>query len=238
MSDSTFRDLVAFSRGSAATRVNEAGQLVSVPANVPRFDYDRATLDPRGLLLESAGANPDGSNRAPDNTKVTLNADWFNAASGVWLVEFEYPGAGEHTVIELVSDPLVFGIKVIDGDVIGYCGDIRVALDTALPGVVTAVALGFGPNGARVARNGIVGQLSAARVKRVTDVALGETFTAAKQIDARVRLLRYLGSASSESELAALVPGDEWADMTSFLAENYGDFFIPLCAQLDATLNS
>ena len=238
MSDSTFRDLVAFGRASTATRINEAGRLETVAANVPRFDYDAATLDPRGLLLESAGANPDASARAPDNTKVTLNADWFNPGGGVWLVEFEYPGDGEHTVIEVVSDPFVFGIKVVDGDVIGYCGDVRVALDTALPGVVANVALGFGPDGARVARNGIVGQLTAAQIKRVTDVALGQTLGAIKQIDGRMRSTRYIGTATSATELAALAPGDEWAAITSYLSDTYGDIFISLSAQLDAALHT
>lgn len=45
---------LTFSRASAATRINAAGDEESVGANVLRFDYDPVTLAPRGALLESA----------------------------------------------------------------------------------------------------------------------------------------------------------------------------------------
>jgi hypothetical protein len=44
-------------RASAGWAFNSAGVLTSYATNVPRFDYDPATLAPRGLLLEEARTN-------------------------------------------------------------------------------------------------------------------------------------------------------------------------------------
>ena len=48
---------VEVARASSATCVDAAGLVVSVGANQPRMDHDPITLEPRGLLLERAGAN-------------------------------------------------------------------------------------------------------------------------------------------------------------------------------------
>ena len=48
---------VTFSRSSAATRVGQDGLIQTVAVNTPRFDYDPATLSPRGLLIEEARTN-------------------------------------------------------------------------------------------------------------------------------------------------------------------------------------
>jgi len=53
----TFDQLITFSRTSAATYVNSAGNVVSAPAGTPRFDYDPVTLQPRGLLIEEQRTN-------------------------------------------------------------------------------------------------------------------------------------------------------------------------------------
>lgn len=53
----SFDQLITFSRTSAATYVNSAGNVVSASANVARFDYDPATLAPKGLLIESQRTN-------------------------------------------------------------------------------------------------------------------------------------------------------------------------------------
>jgi hypothetical protein len=42
---------------NTATRVNSSGFVEGVNANLPRFDYDPATLAPRGLLIEEARTN-------------------------------------------------------------------------------------------------------------------------------------------------------------------------------------
>lgn len=46
-----------FTRSSSATRVNTAGVVETVPANVPRFDHDPVTLAPLGLLVEQQSTN-------------------------------------------------------------------------------------------------------------------------------------------------------------------------------------
>ncbi|MFL9860806.1 hypothetical protein PQR72_34580 [Paraburkholderia madseniana] len=238
MSDSTFGDLFAFSRTSTAWRTNAAGQSEQVPADVPRFDYDPATKAPRGLLIEPAGSNPDNSARAPDHTKVTLNLDWFNPTRGVWVVQFEYPGAGQCTVLEVNASGVVFGLEVVDGNVFAYFGTDRYALDTAMGGVITQIVLAYGPNGVRAARNGVVVELSAARVQRVTDVRLGETSAAAQQLDSRMVSVGYVGRAASVAEIAAYATSDEWADISDYIAQSFGDGFVPLSAALDTAINT
>jgi len=48
---------VTFGRSSAATRVGQDGLIQTVAVDTPRFDYDPATLSPRGLLIEEARTN-------------------------------------------------------------------------------------------------------------------------------------------------------------------------------------
>lgn len=48
---------ITFTRGSAATRVNALGQIEVVGNNVPRFDYDPVTRQPKGLLIEELRTN-------------------------------------------------------------------------------------------------------------------------------------------------------------------------------------
>ncbi|QTH23717.1 hypothetical protein HRJ34_09540 [Rhizorhabdus wittichii] len=57
LAESTFDSRIAFTRGSAATRVNAAGIIETVGNNVPRFDYDPVTLEMRGLLIEEPRTN-------------------------------------------------------------------------------------------------------------------------------------------------------------------------------------
>jgi hypothetical protein len=42
---------------NTATRVNSSGLIETVNADLPRFDYDRTTLAPKGLLIEEARTN-------------------------------------------------------------------------------------------------------------------------------------------------------------------------------------
>lgn len=238
MSDPTFSDLVAFTRASAAWRIDPDGQPEQVAVNTPSFDYDPTTKASRGLLIESAGANPDNSVRAPDDVKVTLNPDWFNPTQGVWVVVFEYPGDGQHTVLEVNASGVLFGLEVVDGNVFAYFGAIRYALEAALPGVVTQIVLGYGQDGVRAARNGVVVEMSAARVQRVMDVRLGETTTAVRQLDSRMVSMGYVGKVASAAEIAAYAAPDEWSAITGYIAQNFGDSFVVLSAQLDTAINS
>lgn len=54
----TLDSRITFTRAlNTATRVNSSGLIETVNANIPRFDYDPVTLQPRGLLIEEARTN-------------------------------------------------------------------------------------------------------------------------------------------------------------------------------------
>jgi hypothetical protein len=55
--------------GNTATVINSSGYVVPISANLPRFDYDPATLACKGLLIEEA------------RTNVILNSNDFSQAS-------------------------------------------------------------------------------------------------------------------------------------------------------------
>jgi len=55
--NSTLGAGAVFTRASTGTYYNASGVLVQAAINTPRFDYDPATLQPRGLLLEDASTN-------------------------------------------------------------------------------------------------------------------------------------------------------------------------------------
>ncbi|WP_017517034.1 phage head spike fiber domain-containing protein [Pseudomonas nitroreducens] len=57
LTQKNFADLITLSRNSSAWRFNAMGLLESVPANEPRFDYDRLTHQLRGLLIEEQRTN-------------------------------------------------------------------------------------------------------------------------------------------------------------------------------------
>lgn len=62
---------VGFSRAdNNATRINASGAIEVVNADLPRFDYDPVTLQPRGLLIEDGKEN------------LLRNSGWLNAVSG------------------------------------------------------------------------------------------------------------------------------------------------------------
>ena len=48
---------ITFSRGSIGTRVNRNGLIETIPANLPRFDFDPVTGECRGLLIEESRQN-------------------------------------------------------------------------------------------------------------------------------------------------------------------------------------
>lgn len=62
-------DGITFTRASTALSFNSAGTLTSAATNVPRLDYNPATLQPRGLLIEEARTN-----------LLTYSAEFDNAA--------------------------------------------------------------------------------------------------------------------------------------------------------------
>lgn len=76
-----FAELITFTRASQAWRFNASGLLVQEANDVPRYDYDPVTLQPRGLLIEEARTNLvtrssefDNAAWAKTNMNVTANA--------------------------------------------------------------------------------------------------------------------------------------------------------------------
>jgi hypothetical protein len=56
--ETTLDSRITFTRsGTTATRVNSSGNIESVAANTPRFDYDPVTLALKGLLIEKGTTN-------------------------------------------------------------------------------------------------------------------------------------------------------------------------------------
>lgn len=80
-----FADIITFTRASSGTYFDSAGVMQTATTNVPRFDYDPATLAAKGLLIEPAATNLLLRSREFDNaswikTDTTITA---NAANGV-----------------------------------------------------------------------------------------------------------------------------------------------------------
>jgi len=103
---------ITFSRADATTCAsyyNAMGLLTQAAANVPRFDYDPITLQPKGLLIEESRtnlltysqdfsnaawtkdtnvSNSSGTNTAPDGT-LTANTISYSASTTGWRATFQ-----------------------------------------------------------------------------------------------------------------------------------------------------
>ena len=72
-----------FTRASSAWAFNSAGALTSFATNAPRFDYDKDTLAPKGLLIEEARTNSLRNNSNTGAGVGTLPTNWSVIAAGV-----------------------------------------------------------------------------------------------------------------------------------------------------------
>jgi len=68
---------ITFTRASSATQYNSAGTLISVGSDVARFDYDPATLAPKGLLIEEQRTNLVLNSDALSTQSVTVTAQAY-----------------------------------------------------------------------------------------------------------------------------------------------------------------
>lgn len=103
-----FAAIINFSRPTAATRVNAAGQIETLAANVPRFDYDPRTRKPLGLRLSA-----DLGESALINKSLFYRED-----VGIWAID------GEFTNASLINDA-VHGINGSGTLVIAYKNGIE-----------------------------------------------------------------------------------------------------------------
>ena len=80
----TLDSRITFTRAlDTATRVNSNGFIETVNANIPRFDYDPVTLQPRGLLVEEARSNFIlQSNTLTSNADATVTANAATSPDG------------------------------------------------------------------------------------------------------------------------------------------------------------
>ncbi len=113
----SFDQLITFSRTSAATYVNSAGNVVSAPAGTPRFDYDPATLAPKGLLIESQRTNlllrseefDDAAWIKTAGTSITANAT--TAPDGTSTADQWVKGSGTTGAADLYCDMAVAALN-------------------------------------------------------------------------------------------------------------------------------
>lgn len=100
-----FTDLMALARSTAGWSFDANGFLVEAGANEPRHDHDPVTLAYRGVLLESAATNLQGSSEDFGSadwtpTRVAVTSDAAAGPSGAALADrlTENTEAGSHTL--------------------------------------------------------------------------------------------------------------------------------------------
>lgn len=176
-------EAISFTRsGSVSTRWNPSGFIETIGANLPRFDYDRSTLAPRGLLVEEQRTNivlqsPNLDNTSSpwqNNTSFTITAK-TSVISGYTAYSHQGLGLGSsgrtqnttltasttYTLSAIIEEEtaLQFAWGLFDNTAGAFRG---LALFTWSTGLITTgagtiissavVNLGTGPNGGRLRR--------------------------------------------------------------------------------------
>lgn len=101
----TFSDIITFTRASTATYFDSTGTLQSAAIDVPRLDYNPATLAARGLLIEEQRTNSIRNNTmvgAVAGTPGTLPTNWPSTAGAGTLVQ-EIVGTGTDAGITYID---------------------------------------------------------------------------------------------------------------------------------------
>ena len=96
----TLDSRITFTRSTTGTFVGSNGLIQTAAINAPRFDYNPATLSPRGLLIEEQRTNSVVHSEELDNgawhkDHITLTVNAATAPSGTTTAEKAIPNNGE-----------------------------------------------------------------------------------------------------------------------------------------------
>ena len=132
----------AFNRASAGWSFNATGTLAQVAADVPRFDYNPATLACRGLLLDESRTNGIRNPRAEGaaaGTPGTAPTNWFTATgtgvvhsivgtgteSGIPYCDVRFAGTASGTVNLSLNFETTTAIAAVSGQTWTGSGFVR-----------------------------------------------------------------------------------------------------------------
>ncbi|QUN29556.1 hypothetical protein KB879_06300 [Cupriavidus sp. KK10] len=113
LTSKNFSDIVAFTRASAAWRYSSGGILVQESANVPRLDYDPATLAARGLLVEEQRTN------LVLQSENFSNSYWIKTAIAV-ATSAQLAPDGALSAFDITENNGAAGSKELAGSAIAY----------------------------------------------------------------------------------------------------------------------
>lgn len=156
MTSYAFADLITFTRASAATYVNSSGNITTAASGNPRFDYDPATLAPRGLLVEEQRTNlllysEQFDNGTWSKLRATVTADSTTSPDGTADADtlLDTAVAGTHVAIQTITkaaSAITYAATVYAKQSTLSKGELRVS-DQAGNGVRAAFDLAAGTVG-------------------------------------------------------------------------------------------
>lgn len=234
---------ITFARSSTGTYVNSTGVLTSAPANTPRFDYDPATLAPKGLLIESQRTNLllrseefDNASWVKANATITANiavspdgtmdADKLIAtvANSQHRVDFATTSAAATHAFSVYAKPAGYNFLLIR---LGVNGGYVNLSDGTVAGVTSGYTLTATPAGNGWYRVVLVGAAALNEVARInvtetvaTDFAGDGTsgiFVWGAQLEAGSFATSYIPTVASQVTRAA--------DQASIVAPNFAPWY-------------
>lgn len=187
---------IAFTRASSGTRVDSAGLLASETTDAPRFQYDPATLTPRGLLIESSQTNSMRNNTmigavagtpgtAPTNLAFTGSTNGITreivgtgTEDGIEYIDVRYSGTPTASTALTLANESFVQIVASAGQVWQFSIYLRLVAGTLANTTVRAYIFERGAAGVYVADTSVVVVPTSAAL-RTQRFAVFRTFTEA-----------------------------------------------------------